>query len=473
MFKRFIISFSALIIFISAYFAYTSITFTKEILDELESRQAVRLVSFVLDKGNLLDEKGLLRLQRMLGGEVFVYSKAGDLLATTMDRGLVPDSLRKIPPKILEKISQKPVVQKISFAGETYRFVLFEAQISEGISGYFGLLLPTVLEQKIQKRLMFGLIYTAFSGLVFMLVVSWFLSRSFTQPLEELVDLTKKIAEGKWTERVEAKGPPEVRTLARAFNEMSSKLHEYQQRLIETERLATAAQLTASIAHEIKNPLTSLKLGAEILREFLKDDPALARRAELIFKETLRLEKILENMRARTRKIEIVRRKIDLNTLTREVVEIATPQFEARKQKLRLELAKEPLLVEIDPEKMKQVLWNLLNNALEVTPEGGEVIVKTRAGENGYEIVVEDSGPGIPEEKIKDLFRPFYTTKPEGTGLGLAISKQIVLFHGGELILENRPEGGARARVILPPAAEARKSARKPAQNPPEEDTPR
>ncbi len=470
MFKRFVISFSALIIFISAYFAYTSITFTREILDDLESRQAVKLVSFVFDRGNLLDEKSLLRLQRMLGGEVFVYSKTGQLLASTMDRNLLPDSLRKISSQILEKLSQKPVVQKISFAGSTYRFVLFEAQISEGISGYFGLLLPTFLEQKFQKRLMFGLIYTAFSGLVFMLVVSWFLSRSFTQPLEELVKLTKKIAEGKWTQRVEVKGPLEIKTLAQAFNEMSSKLHEYQQRLIETERLATAAQLTASIAHEIKNPLTSLKLAAEILHEFLKDDPALARRADLIFKETLRLEKILENMRAKTRKIEIIRRKVDLNTITREVVEVAIPQFESRKQKLRLELAQEPLWVEVDPEKIKQVLWNLLNNALEATPEGGEVIVKTLSGEKGYEICIEDTGPGVPEEKIKDLFRPFYTTKLSGTGLGLTISRQIILFHGGELILENRSQGGARARVILPPASKAQNSTHKPVQNPPEED---
>ncbi len=473
MFKRFILSFSALIVFISAYFAYTSITFTQEILDELETRQTVKMVSFVLDEKNFLDEKSLLRLKRLLGGEVFLFSKTGELLTSTLEKKQLPKDLLRLPPSLLEEISREnPVVRKISFAKETYRLVLFEARIAEGISGYFALLLPTTLEQKIQKNLIFGLIYTAFSGLVFMLVVSWFLSRSFTQPLEELVDFTKKIAQGKWTQRVQLKGPPEVRALARAFNEMSSQLYEYQQRLVETERLATAAQLTASIAHEIRNPLTSLKLAAEILQEFLKDDPALSRRAQLIFQETLRLEKILENMRQKTRKIEIVRRETDLNALTKQVAEIAAPQFEARKQKLRLLLASGPLWAKIDPEKIKQVLWNLLNNAHEATPEGGEIVVRTTTGEKGHEIIIEDSGPGFPEEKIKDLFRPFYSTKPEGTGLGLAISKQIVLFHGGELILENRSGGGARARIILPPAKESQNSTDRPQENPQGGDTP-
>ncbi len=450
MFKRFIISFSALIVFISAYFAYTSITFTQEILDTLEKKQTARLVKFVLEEGNWLDEKVLIRLRRALGGEIFIYAKDGSLLATTLQKNLISKELAQIPSSYLKKLSNGPIVRKINFLGQRYRFVIFEAQISQDISSYFGLLLPAINEQVIQKRLMIGLIYTAFSGLVFMLVVSWLLSRSFTQPIEELVIAIQKVSKGKKPQKIEEKGPAEVRTLAKAFNEMTQKLHEYQQRLIETERLATAAQLTASIAHEIKNPLTSLKLAAEILREFLKDDEALARRAELILKETTRLEKILENMRTRTRKIEIIRKKVDLNQLIQEVVEIAQPQFEARKQKLNTYLFQKPIIAEIDPEKIKQVLWNLLNNALEVTPPGGEIKISTSTKEGKAIITIEDSGPGIPEENIKDLFRPFYTTKPKGTGLGLAISRQIILFHGGEITLENLPEGGACAKVVLP-----------------------
>ncbi len=455
MFKRFILSFSALIVFISVYFAYTSITFTKEILDELETRQAARLARFILEQDNILDEKTLIRLKRTLGGEVFVYAKDGTLLATTMEKNLLTDELKKIAPPYLEQLSSGPLVHKLNLLGQRYRLVLFEAQLTKDISAYFGLLLPASMEEKIQKNLIIGLSYTAFSGLVFMLVVSWLLSRSFTQPLEELVVAIKDVGQGLNPPKLEKKGPPEVQALAQAFNEMTQKLYEYQQRLIETERLATAAQLTASIAHEIKNPLTSLKLAAEILQEFLKDDPALARRAELILKETTRLEKILENMKARTQKIEITRRRVDLNQLVQEVVEVAQPQFENRKQKLDVQLFPQPLWAEVDPEKIKQVLWNLLNNASEAAGVGGEIKVSTTISEDKGEIIVEDTGPGVPEDRIKDLFRPFYTTKPEGTGLGLAISRQIILFHGGELSLANRPEGGACAKIILPLAKPA------------------
>ncbi len=196
MFKRFILSFSALIVFISAYFAYTSITFTKEILDELETRQAARLARFILEQDNILDEKTLIRLKRTLGGEVFVYAKDGTLLATTMEKNLLTDELKKIAPPYLEQLSSGPLVHKLNLLGQRYRLVLFEAQLTKDISAYFGLLLPASMEEKIQKNLIIGLSYTAFSGLVFMLVVSWLLSRSFTQPLEELVVAIKDVGQG-------------------------------------------------------------------------------------------------------------------------------------------------------------------------------------------------------------------------------------------------------------------------------------
>ncbi len=450
MFKRFIFYFFLLILFISIYFAYTSVTFTTKILDSIATQETTRLVAMALEKGNVLDERVLARLRKLLGGEVFIYSKAGVLLATTLE-GKVPSPLTTLTPEDIEALKQGPVVKKVSLGGKIYRQVLFAARISPEITCYFGLLLPTTFEQRIKRELTIGLVYTAFCGLVFMVVVSWFLSRSVTKPLEELVQVARKLGSGQFPGKAPVKGPPEVRALAQAFNEMTEKLQEYQQRLVETERLATAAQLAASVAHEIKNPLTSLRLAAELLCALLSDQPELAKRAEVILREATRLENIVQNMLKRTRKLELHLEETDLNLLAQEVVESASYQIKARGQTVSLELAERPVKALADPEKIKQVIWNLLNNASDVTPKGGLIKIRTEEiDEERVAVVIEDSGPGVPEDRLKELFKPFYTTKPEGTGLGLAISRQIILLHRGELILENREEGGARAKVILP-----------------------
>ena len=450
MFRRFIFYFFLLILFISIYFAYTSVTFTTKVLDSIAAQEATRLVAMALEEGNVLDERVLNRLRKLLGGEVFVYSKSGALLASTY-KGSLPEDLKQLTPEDLEALKQGPVVKKVSLGGQIYRQVLFEARISKEISCYFGLLLPTTFEQRVKRELTVGLVYTAFCGLVFMVVVSWFLSRSVTKPLEELAAVVRKMGGGSFPGKVPVKGPPEVRALAQAFNEMTERLQEYQQRLIESERMATAAQLAASMAHEIKNPLTSLRLAAELLCTLLADQPELAKRAEVILREATRLENIVQNMLKRTRRLDLHLQETDLNKLAQEVVESASYQIKARGQMVSLELAENPVVAWADPEKIKQVIWNLLNNASEVTPKGGLIKIRTEeVDDDRVAVIIEDSGPGVPEDRLKELFKPFYTTKPEGTGLGLAISRQIILLHGGELILENREEGGARAKVILP-----------------------
>ncbi len=451
MYKRFILFFSFLIIFISIYFAYTSISFTSRIIDSLETKQVARLAEFLLQKGNFLDEEVLARLQRMMGGEVFIYRVDGTLLASTL-KGKCPARLNAISPNTLKSLKKgQAVVEKLRLKEQNYRLVLFYTKLSPDISCIFGLLLPTTFEDRVQRELFFGLSYTAFSGLVFMLIVSWYLSRWITKPLEELVVITKELARGNLSIRAPEKGPPEVRELAKALNEMARQIQEFQQRLVESERLATAAQLAASLAHEIKNPLTSLRLAAEFLQELLQDQPELAKRAQVITRESKRLERILQRMLERTKKIELKKTPCDLNRLISEVLEGARLQLSARGQKLKLDLAQPAPVALVDGERIKQVLWNLLNNASEATPKGGEIIIRTKnLSPEEVALVVEDTGPGVKEEDLKKLYKPFYTTKKGGTGLGLAISRQIIILHGGQLFFENRPEGGLRVTVTLP-----------------------
>jgi signal transduction histidine kinase len=255
---------------------------------------------------------------------------------------------------------------------------------------------------------------------------------------------------------------------------MVEKLEESIQLLAKSERENAWRDMAKQVAHEIKNPLTSLRLAAELLCTLLKDQPDLAKRAEVILREATRLENIVRNMLQKTKKLDLHYQEVDLNKLAKEVVEGASYQIKARGQQVSLKLAPGKLVAQVDPEKIKQVIWNLLTNASDVTPRGGLIEVKTRDEGDQVMVVIEDQGPGVPEDRIKELFKPFYTTKPGGTGLGLAISRQIVLIHGGELRLENRDGKGARAVLILPrfrPQVGSGDLGRRPEPGPPEADT--
>ncbi len=451
MYRQFLISFAALLVFISIYFAYTSISFSSDIIEALENEHISRLARFMIQNDNLLDARTLTKLKYIMKGEAFVYRVDGKLLASTTKK--FPPTLQKLSSSILEEVYQGHIVtEKVLFNQKSYRFVLFYTHLNRDIACIVGFLLPTEFDKKVQKELIFGFSYMAFCGLVFSLVVSWLLTRWITAPLKQLVQVTKLMARGDLTVKAPEKGPPEIKQLAQALNEMASQLHEIQQKMIENERMAVAAQLASSMAHEIKNPLTSLRLAGELLVDLLRDQPELAKRAELIMQESKRLEDIIQNMLSQTKKLSLKRDQTDINQVITEVVGLAQYQIKKRGQKIRLLLTEKPLYTRGDKERLKQVLWNLLNNASEATPPGGEIIIRSQEDveQDTVSFSVEDQGPGVLEEELSKLYKPFYTTKKHGTGLGLAIARQIVILHGGQIDFANRLEGGLRVTVTLP-----------------------
>jgi len=242
---------------------------------------------------------------------------------------------------------------------------------------------------------------------------------------------------------------------------------EIEGQLRSADRLAAVGELAATITHEIRNPLSSIRGTVEILKE---DFPANSPKAEffgILLKETDRLNKVVEEYLglARSKAAEGTTAFLDLGDLARQTA--ALVGLQAAKGGVRLTTAIDvPLPVKGNPVHVKQVLLNLLLNAVQVTKPGGEIRVRGSVREGLVkgleyrdvegrlvEIVVEDEGPGIPEGDLAKVFVPFYTTRPEGTGLGLAISLRIAEAHGGTLKAENRPGGGARFVLSLPAVA--------------------
>ncbi len=216
------------------------------------------------------------------------------------------------------------------------------------------------------------------------------------------------------------------------------------------ERLSAAGQLAASLAHEIRNPLASISGAAGILqrgtapREYVEDS------LEIIQKESQRLNKLLTGfLNFATPRAPRLQRT-NLNDLLKSVVSIAAHNAKGRDVLISYDHNEDDIDLECDPEQLKQVILNLLINAIDVSPALSEVCIRTLRQENRLQIEVEDQGSGIPDEEVERIFDPFFTTKPNGSGLGLAISSMIVRQHNGYLSFEPSPKRGTIFRIDLP-----------------------
>jgi len=216
------------------------------------------------------------------------------------------------------------------------------------------------------------------------------------------------------------------------------------------ERLAALGEMSARIAHEVRNPLVSIDSVVRLLDEDLRENASAHRDLETITREVRRLHTIVSEILEFARPRPVTLTRGDLGVLVRGVATQVKEQYAARAVTLEAGAAESLPAVDFDADRMRQVLLNLLLNALDATPNGGKVLVSVSARENGVRITVDDGGPGIAADMKDRIFTPFFSTKTRGTGLGLAISRGIVEEHRGRIELCNRDGGGARAEVLLP-----------------------
>jgi signal transduction histidine kinase len=232
------------------------------------------------------------------------------------------------------------------------------------------------------------------------------------------------------------------------------KLKEAQSRTIQAEKLAMLGTFASGLAHEVRNPLNSISLQLSILeRRAAPLEEGLAGQIRgligIIREEVRRLENLVSDFLQFSRTSRVHYQSSDLGALTDEVVSLLQPEASGAGVTLRRQQVGEPLpALQLDAERMKQVVLNLVRNAIEAMPEGGVVTLEEGLREGRAQLVVRDSGPGLPHGL--DVFQLFVTTKAKGTGLGLPIAQQIVLEHGGEISAASQPGQGAAFTVSLP-----------------------
>ncbi len=293
------------------------------------------------------------------------------------------------------------------------------------------------------------------------------MSQLTLRPLRKLAQDARRVGRGEYDVKIEVSSADEVGMLGREFQQMAEALRERERRLIETERLAARTErlaalghLAAQITHEIRNPLSSIGLNAEMIEEeLLETGNATEDRLELVRRIQREVDRLAEITEEYLQFARLPRPKLILEDpveVLAATCSLLEPECAQAGIELRFDPGRNLPKILLDENQIRQAVMNLVRNAREAMENShGSITLRLRTIEDDMdgqqlEIAIEDDGPGISVQDIGQIFEPFYSTKEKGTGLGLAITNQIVTEHRGTILVENRPEGGARFRILLP-----------------------
>ncbi len=241
-----------------------------------------------------------------------------------------------------------------------------------------------------------------------------------------------------------------------------SEIKKLQEEIRRKDRLATIGEIVAGVAHEIRNPLFGITSVVQVLSGEVHYNETHQELISAMLSETRRLNALLDDLLFYGRPTRLSLTPTDLAAIWEETLELVEKDLEKRKVRVIRSYEKGAPFLDVDQDKIKQVFLNLLKNAIEATPDGGNITIEIRgqgaeaishqpsASKGFVEISVSDTGPGIPPENLEKVFDPFFTTKPRGAGLGLAISRKIVEDHGGHIEVRSSPGQGATFTVRLP-----------------------
>jgi signal transduction histidine kinase len=302
-------------------------------------------------------------------------------------------------------------------------------------------------------KLLWRVAATAVVTTIALVLVSLWISRRLGEPLRVLARVAQQVRSGATDERVGPLHGAEAEEVRKAFNQMLDELAAKQRELVRTATLASIGELSSSIVHEMRNPLSSIKMNLQSLKREVEADPANRELAGIADAQVRRLERMLDDLLQYGRPIEVRPEPVAFEDMLKSVGAVVAEQARAKQVAINPqdEMLKAKLLV--DPEQMCRALTNLLVNAIQASPSGGTVTVRARKdtlwGHVGF-IDVIDSGEGLSDEAKDRVFSPFFTTKETGAGLGLANVKKIVELHGGTVTAANAAGAGAVFTIRLP-----------------------
>jgi len=285
---------------------------------------------------------------------------------------------------------------------------------------------------------------------LFALLLAAILTARTTASLARLSEAASAVSAGDLERKVEQEGEDEVGRLARAFNAMTENLRETLRQLADRQALAAVGEFASSLAHEIRNPLTSIRIDLQRVEEELPSSFRFRQTQVRALDEIVRLDRTVSGVLRLARSGGIDLKRVLLFDPLRSAAHAAEPEFQSRNAKLRLPEAQAWAVVRGDSSSLLQLFLNLFLNAAQALEEGGEAWVLVSRENGNAVILLEDNGCGISADAHGRVFEPFFSTRKGGTGLGLAIVERIAAAHGGKVTIRNLPGKGTSVRVELP-----------------------
>ncbi len=309
-------------------------------------------------------------------------------------------------------------------------------------------LIKIIFDIKSNHELMRYFVLSVFGGLIVSISIAFVIIKIISNPLDKLKSKAHEIEKGNYGINLELNTNDEIGELTKAFNNMSATLKNNTEELIKREKLAALGKMAAVLAHEIKTPLTSIKMNADIIAETLELSEEDKENFEIMKTEINRLNNLVKDVLQFSRQMDLNFSEVELKDLIDNVHNQLSKKLNDKN--IILVNNTENICLQADADRLRQVFINLIDNSIEAVNQNGAIEISSRSdkGDNSVSIFVKDNGCGIePEFKI---FEPFFTTKASGTGLGLSISQKIIEQHNGKFNLVTSEKGETVFEIRLP-----------------------
>ncbi len=279
---------------------------------------------------------------------------------------------------------------------------------------------------------------------------SFLIASRIARPILQLADFSRHFVQQGRVPTLPVARSGEIGELTQAFGQMVQDLERSREDLIRATKLAVVGEMAATMAHEVRTPLGILRSSAQMLLREPQLSPEGHEMAGFVISETDRLNRLVSTLLECARPQSPAFQDEDVHTIIRRAVDLLEQRAARRQIRIVTELQAKPSTLFCDGEQLVQVFLNLLLNALQILPEGGEIAVRTAVDRDRFTIEVADNGPGISPEHRRRVFDPFFTTRDGGIGLGLTVVQQIVRIHGGDVTVSESAQGGACFHCVLP-----------------------